>query len=631
MSDFQNLPGTYVSRLDGGLQVVQAETAPLILLLGTADQGIGDEPYKVTDTSKARAMFGGSSQLYQGMTEAMRAYGSNANIYLYRIGTAPSSLTLSGTTGDSVKVVFKNRVATVGTDYRASFDGANGLFYLYTNSGVLVYSNNPNNAVDTGYVDVYGDWALLSGAQSFGATTSGTYGVYVGAQPVGSGNLCSGTAFASGVNGPSVGNYRATYEALEDAYRLLEGFSFDIAVPLGVTANAYNVAYFVSGVGGQEWPDAGMASRDNPLATANPSGTLGWFKSTPPTAQTGKWTYGWADDITTSGSGVLPTHAPSKWVNAAARQSAGYHEVNFGYQLANFCYQHTKNESTCIGVIGMRPPRSYAAVDVNVWAGELPTYDINGNAVVDGFGLAGFPDIAGSSASALNALCTDKATGRTAGWFATDSEYKDDTPLTDANGHPIDIGAYVNVVADSPEHMNAYTNGVLYTNSAASYYAGLIASLDEKIAPTNQNCPGLRVSYKLGKRRLDDLTGVHLVTLAQRSDGVYVVDAPTLATPASDYRRLSTVRIVSLVEKRVRAIGRRYIGQVADDLMKEAFNSDIEEGLHQLVQRGYLKTYRFSVSATKVEEIMGKLNVKLVLVVPMELRQIYFTVSLSVD
>lgn len=627
MPDFLNLPGTYINRLDGGLTVPQTDTTPLILLLGTADKGTGDESYQAKDPALAREAFGGTSELYRGLIEARRAYGEGANIWLFRIGTSPATLRISGTNNEYIDVVPRNRVATIGDEYHASFNGVSNTLWIYDDNDTLCYSNFIGNPVDTGKVEIRGDITLLSGAQSFGDSASG---LLLGSAPIGSGAQCSGTVFTPAVTGPVSTNKKAMYEALEDAYRLLEAFDCEIVVPLGVYADDYNVAYFISGVGGQEYPKAPVMSKDNPITYG--SGVLTWFKETAPVALsgTGKWTYTWADDVTVSGVGNTAV-APHRWNNGAERIAAGYHEVSFTYQLANFCFQHTKNQSTCVGVIGFRPPKSYYTGDIFNWVGQAPEKDSNGNIVTDGYGLCGFMETQGATNTRLNPLCYDKNTGRGGGMYATASEFKDDLPLTDANGYPIDIGAYVSLVGDTPEHLNAVTGGIGYSNTATAYYAGLIARLDEKVAPTNQLCPGLRVPYKVGKRRTDDLCAAKIVSFIQRNDGCFCVDAPTAATNLSDYRRLSTVRIVSLVEKRVRTIGRKYIGQVANTLLREGLRSDIEETLQNLVKRGYLNTYRFDLFASKIEDILGKLNVKLVLVVPNELRQIFVTVSLAID
>jgi hypothetical protein len=626
MPDYPNLPGTRINRLDGGLRASSTDETPLIMMLGTSDQGPGDEPFDSRDTSRARAVFGGSSELYQGLIEARKAYGEGANIFLFRIGTEPGILTISGSNAKSVKVIPRNRTATVGTTYKASFDKSLGFLWVFNELGTLVYANSTANSVDLGEIEIRGDITLLSGAQSFGDPSGGTLALSVAlASGTVSNPVASGTTWAEPTLGPAVGNLKARYEALEDAYRLLDATDLDICVPLGVTADAPNVAMFVSGVATnrdhQPW-----TSTDNPVVQG--SGCLSWFKATGPTSTStdGSWTYQWNNEAGTSG-----TAGASTWATPAARIAADYHEVSFVHQLANFVFQHTKNQSSCIGVIGFEPPASYYIGDIHAWIGDLPVKNPAGSMTADGFGLLGFIDTVGCTANRLNSLCHDKATGRDPGIFATDSEFKDEAALVDAGGNPIDMGAYISLAAETPIHVNSVGGINGYSSSVAPYYAGMIARLDEKEAPTNKQAPGLRVPYIAGKARLDKLAQAKLVMFEQRIDGAFCVDAPTAATNASDWKRLTTARITALTEKRVRAIGRRYIGRVSNQNTREAFKAEIEEGLQKLQKRGYLKGYRYDITATPQQDVLGQLYVKLILIVPNELRQIFFTVSLAIE
>lgn len=634
MPDFDNLPQHRVNRLDGGLRASLTDDAPLVLLLGTADKGPGDEPFNARDTSRARNTFGGTSQLYQGLVETRKAYGDGANIWLFRIGTAPAILTVSGLeVGQEVKIIPRDRVSTIGANYKVSYNGISNTLWVYNDLGSLVWSNSSANPVDLSEIEVRGSLSSLSGAQSVGDPSAGTLASSVTFTAAGASD---GFTFSAATTGPGTNNLRKVYEGLEDAYRLLDSFDVDIVVPLGVYADDPNVAFFISGVGGRDLGCQGgdaWQSRDNPVVFG--SGVLGWFKSTAPTITDceGTYTYEWASDVVSSGetSTVAPLEFAHYWSDSDDRISDGFHEVSFAHQLANFCYQQTKNQSTCIGVIGMNGPQSYYAGDVHKWIGDLPVKNPAGSITTDGYGLLGLPETVGASASRLNPLTHDKTGGRGAGYFATDSEFKDEAAAVDAGGNPIDIGAYLSIVGEWPLHVNAVGGVQGYSATMAPYYAGLIASLDEKNAPTNELAPGLFIPYKAGKRRLDKLVQAKMVMATQRDEGATILDAPTASTDASDFRRLTTVRLVTLVEDRVRAIGRKYIGKVSNGLTREAFNNDIEEGLQKLVNRGYLKAFRFDISATPIQDVLGQLFVKLVLVVPNELRQIFTTVSLSIE
>jgi hypothetical protein len=619
MPNYPNLAKTQMTRQDGGLEVSPVDKNPKVLLLGTATQGPGDETFDARDLGAARNVFGQSSELYKGLVECKKAYGGDANIWLYRIGTEAAVLQLGASTVSGiVKVLIRDRKSDIGTTYKASYENTSGYLWVYNELDSLVYSNHPNNTVDIGEVEIRGDLSAISGLE-FGDPTNGTLAasVTLTAAAAANGNDESVT-FTAAVTGPTADNVRARYEALQDAYRLLETEDLDIVVPMGVYFDQANVAMFTSGV--SDW-----TSKHNPVV--HQSGALGWFKQTAPASgsSTGRYTYQWANDV------VLSQADGSNWASSDARIAAGYHEVSFAHQLANFCYQQTKNESTCFGVIGVEAPVSYGLADIHAWIGQKPTKASTGAITANGFGLLGHPQIGGSLSTLVNPLCHDDSTGRAPGFFATSSEFLDAAASVDDGGVAIDIGAYLNVMGEWPLHLNSAGSVVGYSATAAAYYAGLIGKLDEKNAPTNELAPGLRIPYRAGKTRWDDLTEAHIVMMQQKPEGAFVIDAPTFAREASDYRRLTTVRLVGLVETMIRLVADRYIGKASDAMLKAAFESDIEEELQKLTKRGYLKRFEFEVTTDLLQDIMGQAHVSLLLVVPNELRQVFTNIRLGVE
>lgn len=621
MPNFPNLPKTQINRRDGGLKVSTTDANPKVMLLGVATKGPGDAAFDARDLGAARQLFGQTSELYQSLVEVKKAYGEAANIWLYRIGTEPAVLTIgsAATSSGVLSVHINDRTATVGTSWKASYDNTSGYLWVYNDLGTLVFSNNPNNSVDLGEVEVRGSFAETSGAQ-FGDQAAGSLASSVTLVVAGAEGSNSFTAAVTGGEITASGNLRMRYEALQDAYRLLETEELDIVVPLGTYIDDPTVAHFTSGV--DVW-----TSRNNPQVWY--SGCLGWFKETAPAegSATGRYTYQWAEDNI-----INDTHGNAQgWATPTARVAAEYHEVNFGHQLANFCYQQTKNETTCFGTIGVKPPVSYGLADIHAWIGKKPTKTATGAISANGFGILGLPEIGGSTSAKLNPLCHDDGTGRDPGFFATSSEFLDAPALNDDGDQPIDIGAYLNVVGEWPLHLNSTGSVVGYSQSAAAYYAGLIGRLDEKNAPTNELAPGLRVPYRGGKARWDDLVLAHVVMMQQRPEGAFVIDAPTFAREASDFRRLTTVRLVGLAEDVVRLVAQKYIGKASNAVTKAAFKGEIEEELQKLTKRGYLKRFEFTVTTTLLQDILGQAYVKMLLVVPNELRQVFATVQLGVE
>jgi len=274
MPNFPNLPKVETRRGDGNLKISTTDSNPQVLLLGTAAIGPGDVPFNARDLGAARQVFGQSSELYKGLVECKKAYGAPANIWLYRIGTEPATLQIGTQALSSgvVKILVQDRRADIGTTYKASYYQPSGHLWVYNELGTLIYSNSPNNSVDLGEIEIRGDLTAISGEQ-FGDPTNGTLALSETLAAIGTANAtCS---FTAATIGPADGNLLARYEALQDAYRLLETQDLDLVVPLGVYFDEPNVAYYTSGV-----DDDTAANPNNPFWF--PSGTLQWFKQTAP-------------------------------------------------------------------------------------------------------------------------------------------------------------------------------------------------------------------------------------------------------------------------------------------------------------------------------------------------------------
>jgi hypothetical protein len=82
------LPGFIINTVDGGLAARRPPKAKSTLIFGTADQGVADSPYQVTDPSLAAKQFGFNGNLVRAMSEAL-AYSDN--VILFRMGTQTRS------------------------------------------------------------------------------------------------------------------------------------------------------------------------------------------------------------------------------------------------------------------------------------------------------------------------------------------------------------------------------------------------------------------------------------------------------------------------------------------------------------------------------------------------------------
>ena len=314
--------------------------------------------------------------------------------------------------------------------------------------------------------------------------------------------------------------------------------------------------------------------------------------------------------------------------------TANYHggdgtSWNFGYQLANFCYQATKNNNTCIGVIATTdatasPSGTPTLAEVETWVVKLEEYS----------GTLACYD--GTTATAVGvpgnycfvATTTEEMPASFAGG-----------DVLDAKGNKVDIGAYINVVAANIKATNdaaieLYPTLGYYNTNGAAAYAGLVSSLESKSAPTNKIVQGVTLNQGVSEAQANRLAGGRYVTFIQKPKGVVVASAMTGAYnidqySRSDFVRLSTVRIVHDAINYVRATADQFIGEPNNAPQRNAMATAIENSLKNMQERGALRRFNFNIYATPTDQVLGKATVELILVPAFELQQITVIVALT--
>jgi Ser-tRNA(Ala) deacylase AlaX len=314
--------------------------------------------------------------------------------------------------------------------------------------------------------------------------------------------------------------------------------------------------------------------------------------------------------------------------------TANYHggegtSWNFGYQLANFCYQATKNNNTCIGVIAVNsatasPSGAPTLTELEDWVKDLETY------------AGALAPYDGTTATAVGvpgnyrfvATSTEEMPASYAGG-----------DVVDAKGNKVDIGAYVSVVAANVRATNdaaieLYPTIGYYNTNGAAAYAGLVSGLESKSAPTNKIVQGVTLNQGVSENQANRLAGCRYVTFIQKPKGVVVASAMTGAYnidqySRSDFVRLSTVRIVHDAINYVRATADQFIGEPNNAPQRNAMATAIENALKNMQERGALRRFNFNVYATPTDQVLGKATVELILVPAFELQQIVVIVALT--
>lgn len=615
---FENLPGVIPEIKDQGLAVNPPVRGLRTLVLGTAGQGQSFWPYVVGSSSAAASTFGSTGTLTRGMWEA-RGAGAQ-NVIMYRIGSTPAKLEgvgdSTGLGGYTIETLRRDDDA--GGIYSVYYDDTSDRLVVWnTQSGLTVFDNDDTDPIDLGEVVVSGSRGASGGPDIAGPSVGIALESVVGAGH-------TGTSFTAGTDGSNPSRMEL-YEYYHDAYKALLGKDFDFVIPMDIYADDKNIvdgysfsASYIAGItGGDDYPTAG--SDDDILAKVY----IEEYR--------GKDYFFWDLD----GDGVAELYpsvgaaSSTTKIDGNGLSTADFHEVNFGYQCARFCHEISVNNRFCLGTVGMRPPTSLSLEDVSTWIGKAPTYTTRsdgsryiGRLQDNGSGLLGNKFKAGAYA-----FRGGEAFG---GFILTDGQFLDGTEQTDSGGEVIDLGRYISVVPSFVRLFNAFdSTGRGYVASFAPTYLGFVSSLDEQIAPTNKVIRGVQRVLEISPRKIDELAGMGYIYVYEKPKGMTIADAPTGARPASDYRRLTTMRIVKRVVGAVRAASDPFLGNSFDAARRAALRTAITSRLDRLVQGGYIQRHELDIRQTAVQMVSGTADVELVIVPAWELRRISLTVALA--
>jgi hypothetical protein len=537
-----------------------------------------------------------SYRIYVGTTTGAEAnYFTSATNSFNQIapptsGTA-GTVPVANTTGGGFNLGFGQVTSTAVTDYTVWYN--NGVVCVYY-KGSLVFSNDPAQTTDTGDITVTG---LITGNTGLQVGT-GVAGTPANAITVQAAAALSGTATAPAplLSNPVTGvglTGRQNFIAFMQAINLLQGFQVKQVVVPEAQFDAPNVPYFVSG--------DSTSVLNNPATNAS---ALDWLKTT--VDAYGNPVFQWASETTDSTGATVSAMSAA---TPALRIAAGFREISWGYALANFCASLSQINNTCIGFIGCSAPATFKLVDVRKWVGYLPTYNASGFASVPGKGLCGIPYAVGTTTAGLNTLCADFAQGyRKAGFFLTVEGVYDGTVVVDKNNNPVDIGAYIHVVADEAIMSNGFATN--YVANLACYVAGVTSQLDEKVALTNQPLTLVQLPalvYTPGQ--LDSLTAANINVL--RTKGLNASPAllhdQTAATSASDYTQVLRMRIKGLAVATLLTVGDPFIGASSlDGLQCTAMKTALDNALTELVKRGYMSGPQVTITSSVANQRLGK-------------------------
>ena len=654
--------------LDGKLNPKTNIPEGVVLVIDRAYDGPSDELFLVTETERAKLIYGTNSPIIQGMRHAYA--GGATDVMLYRVGGNGAKInnlfgayTLLETNsqkvgaGSNIKVYAGPRV----TNPEKSV-------LVITEGNKIVYSNAPGKNIDLGVVNVEGfdadnfpyqigtitEPVILSditkninkkGSESFTATdlqttftlaatvtsvtsVTKTVGNIVTTIPssaytlVGTAGAYTGVTLTTGVaeddvidistltklTDLEVTDLEVSYSAAKDSMNVSLNKLYELFDSAFV--NLENVDIFSVIL-----PDL-FNVRNIVDGSDDSADRLTYVKRSE--TETG-YEYTWSNNkyiyqLATDES-LTTTDADLAAIDDLGQPivKEQYNEVDFAHRLGTWAYAQSSSSTFINANIGVKPPVANYTVAINRWVGTAPTKDIYGTIIENGTGLLGNRFMAGT-------------TTRGAGFYATESGFPDGIPKYDTSGVIVDIGKFLSINV-MPVYITSesFTGNTVNIRSAAATYAGLVNTVQVGDGTTNRVLPNVTALFRLKQSKIQALSSLGYVALEEKTKGLTVYSGDLATQSVSDYDYISTAISVTYVLGRLKVITDPYIGRGISNTLMAAMYNAIDVELKSAVTLGYINGYNFNLIGQSANE----LQLPLTLQAKDELRAISLVLSLS--
>lgn len=350
---------------------------------------------------------------------------------------------------------------------------------------------------------------------------------------------------------------------------------------------------------------------------------------------------------------IFPVGAHIDDPGLSGSDTDGRARTNFARQLADACYRMSTEGNTTLGVIGAMPinraARKEAWTDAPTsMTGELFDTPTRAHLAEWVRHLTGSDQGEDHSAEVLTADgflagSVEDAPGQLSAAYDFWVRDENDVLVADQNGHNVDGGAFIHVVAacakvggsETKLLANKYASSAIYrvTNGAAGY-AGLLTTLEPMIGTTMQAIPGLVPLRELNRSQQQAILDARFNTLASRNAGYVVLRGITGAHNASDdtrsdYTMSTTIRIALACQDLIQQAAEPYIGKPATVSNMNSLETAIDAALNGFKKAGALRRYDFDVVITPDSMVLGRGYIPLTLVPAYELTDFTIHVALA--
>lgn len=211
-------------------------------------------------------------------------------------------------------------------------------------------------------------------------------------------------------------------------------------------------------------------------------------------------------------------------------------------------------------------------------------------------------------------------------WVKNLTEFDATDPLRAANVMINIQTKFISVAAFEAIFANI-GRGRPYSANGQAAYAGMLASLPYDISPTNkqiQNVSATRTQFSI--RQLEALNTMRYVTMrTRRGQNPVIVNDVTAAPYGSDFVSWSTYSITAEASDRVKAIAEAYLGRPNSVEVRNAMDQDISNELQAM---SGIQAYNFTISSTIEQQVLGVVEIELIIVPIFTMKKIRTTVKL---
>lgn len=185
---------------------------------------------------------------------------------------------------------------------------------------------------------------------------------------------------------------------------------------------------------------------------------------------------------------------------------------------------------------------------------------------------------------------------------------------------------FMSVAAFEPIFLNI-GRGQPYTANGQAAYAGVLASIPYDISPTNKGIRGIQnIRFDLSISQYEAMNSMRYVTMKPRPGRVPVIVEDITAAPyGSDFVNWSTFSITKEAADRVKRVANEFIGRPNSVEVRSSLDQLISNALTTM---DGLRAFDFSLTSTPSQQVLGVIEVDLILVPVFTIKKIRTTVKL---